>query len=581
MNFDPKMTKNEHVKQAKDGLDVWNDIHRYAKEGFAAIDPDDFARMRWFGIYQQKPNEGHFMWRIRISGGRLKPWQLREIAKVSKDYGQGFSDVTTRQCIQLHWMTIENFPDAFDRIGDKAGLYTQFACGDTPRNVCSCPLAGMLKNEYVGIGNLPKQLSDMFKAAGKDLSNLPRKFKTTISGCPLHCNQPQINDVSAFGVRRIVDGQVQKGVGILVGGGLSSTPHFGQSLRVFIPEDKMAEQIPLIWRHMCELFRDSDELRFKRIRARLKFLVADRGWEWIRDELECRIGFALIHDDSIVYPRGALHTDHVGIGEQNNGNFYVGIPIERGRWTADQMLAVADLTEKYGDGDKSEIRLSQKQNVIITDVPEANVAKLVAELKTHGLDPEAPLWRQNLVSCTGTQFCNLAVTETKQRAYDLLKYLEETTKIDSPIMLSMSGCPNSCAQYQVADIGLTGTKSQWEGEKVDAFDLCVGGRFGENPEFVRPLFEKVPSPILHRQIQQVVNAYLENRVDPETDEDPETFRDFIDRVELDELRKWSAIPEWKPAPPKVKRTPAKPASAANAAVAVAAGDTTAAEDPAA
>lgn len=555
MNFDPKMTKNEHVKQAKDGLDVWNDIHRYAKEGFASIDPDDFARMRWFGIYQQKPNEGHFMWRIRISGGRLKPAQLKEIAQVSKDYGRGFGDVTTRQCIQLHWMTIENFPDALERIGNKAGLYTQFACGDTPRNVCSCPMAGLLKNEYVDIGDLPKKLSDMFKAEGKNLSNLPRKFKTTIAGCPLHCNQPQINDVSAFGVRRVKNGVEQRGVGIMAGGGLSSTPHFGQSLRIFVPEEKMAEQIPAIWKAMCELFRDSDELRFKRIRARLKFLVADKGWEWIRQELEKRVGFPLEHDEEIVYPRGALHTDHVGIGEQKNVNFYVGIPIERGRWTADQMFAVANLTEKYGTNDASEIRLSQKQNVIITDVPEANVDALVKELQQVGLDPKAPLWRQNLVSCTGTQFCNLAVVETKQRAYEILQYLEKSTQIDSPIMLSISGCPNSCAQYQVADIGLTGTKATFNGEKVDAYDLCVGGRFGENPEFVRPLYEKVPTPVIHRQIEQVVKAYLANRVNPETDDDPETFRDFIDRIELDELRKWSAIPEWTPPPPKQKRAP--------------------------
>ena len=561
MNFDPKMTKNEHVKLAKDGLDVWNDIHRYAKEGFAAIEPDDFARMRWFGIYQQKPNEGHFMWRIRISGGRLKPSQLKEIAAVSKQYGRGFGDITTRQCIQLHWMTIEDFPDAMERIGEKAGLYTQYACGDTPRNVCSCPLSGMLKNEIVDVGDLPKQIFDMYRAAGKDLSNLPRKFKSTISGCPLHCNQPQINDVSAFGVRRERNGVIEKGVGIMVGGGLSSTPHFGQSLRVFVAEAKLNEQLPKIVRAVCEIFRDADELRYKRIRARLKFLVADRGWEWMRDQVQQRIDFPLEHDESIVYPRGALHTDHMGIGELKNGNFYVGVPIERGRWTADQMLAVATLAEKFGTKDV-EIRLSQKQNLILTDIPKENVQPLVAELQQHNLDPHAPLWRHNLISCTGMQFCNLAVTETKQRAYDLLKYLEDHTAIDSPIMLSMSGCPNSCAQYQVADIGLTGTKAQWinkdgQSEKVDAFDLCVGGRFGENPEFVRPLFEKVPAPILHKQIEQVVNTYLKNRVNPENDDDPETFRDFIDRVELSDLKKWSAIPEWTPAPPRVKREKAK------------------------
>jgi len=559
MNFDPKMTKNEHVKQAKDGLDVWDDIHRYAKTGFASIDPDDFGRMRWFGIYQQKPNEGHFMWRIRISGGRLKPFQLKEIAQVSRDYSRGFGDITTRQCIQLHWLTIEAFPDALERIGKKAGLLTQFACGDTPRNVTSCPMAGLLKTEHADISDLPVRLFKMYRDAGKDLSNLPRKFKTTLSGCPLHCNQPQINDLGIFGVRRVRNGVEQRGLGVMVGGGLSSTPHFGQSLRVFIPQEKIDEQVPKVVRGVAEIFRDADELRYKRIRARLKFLVADRGWEWVRNELERRIGFQLEHDDEIVNPRGALHTDHMGIAEQKNGNFYVGIPIERGRWTAEQMQKVAEVTEAYGTPD-AEIRLSQKQNVIITDVPQANVDKVVAELKTVGLDPTAPLWRHNLISCTGTQFCNLAVTETKQRAQDILHYLEETTELDSPIMLSISGCPNSCAQYQVADIGLTGTKSQWNGEKVDAFDLCVGGRFGETPEFVRPLFEKVPAPIIHKQIEGVVRAYMANRVEPVTDDEPETFRDFIDRIALDELRAWSKIPEWTPPPKKEKRAPAAAAA---------------------
>ena len=563
MHFDEKMTKNEHVKQAKDGLDVWNDIHRYAKEGFASIQPDDFGLMRWFGIYQQKPNEGHFMWRIRISGGRVKPWQLREIADVAKQYGRGFTDITTRQDIQLHWMTIEDFPDALDRIGNKAGFYTTFSCGDTPRNVCSCSLSGLLKNEIVDVGDLPKQISDMFKAAGKEFSNLPRKFKTSISGCPLHCNQPQINDVSAFGVRRLRNGITERGLGVMVGGGLSSTPHFGQSLRVFVPEAKIAAQLPEIIKGVCGIFRDADELRYKRIRARLKFLVADRGWEWMRDELERRLGFALEHDDEIVAPRGALHTDHMGIGELKDGSYYVGIPIERGRWTTEQMHAIADLTERFGNSG-AEIRLSQKQNAIITGVPKANVDAIVNELQQHGLDPHAPLWRHNLISCTGAEFCNLAVTETKQRAKELLKYLEENTEIDSPIMLSMSGCPNSCAQYQVADIGLTGTKAQWDGEKVDAFDLCVGGRMGVDPEFVRPLFEKVPSPIIHRQIEQVVNTYLAQRVDPDND-DPETFRDFIDRVELDQLRAWSVIPEWQAAPTKEQRK--KAAVAAKAAMA--------------
>lgn len=549
MNFDPAMSKNEHVKQAKDGLDVWNDLQRFTKEGYSAITEEDFIRLRWFGIYQQKPNEGHFMWRVRISGGKLTPHQFRVLGQYAAKHGRGFADVTTRQCIQFHWLTIESFDEGIRDIYFGAGLYTDFACGDTPRNVCSCPMYGLLKNEIVDIGNLPQTISDMFKAGGKEFSNLPRKFKTCIAACPLHCHQPQINDIGMFGV---IKDDGRRGLGVLVGGGLSSTPHFAQSLRVFIPEDKVHEQVPLLFRHIAHIFRDADELRYKRKRARLKFLVADKGWQWFRDELERRIGFELEHDDSIVSPRGALHTDHVGVGQQDNGLHYVGIPIERGRMTADQMIAAADLADRFCAPGQGEIRLSQKQNILIVNVPQENIAPLVAELKKVGLDVAAPLWRQNLVSCTGTQFCNLAVVETKQRAYDLLKHLEDTVELDSPIMISVTGCPNSCAQFQIADIGLTGTKSTWEGQKVDAYDVCVGGALGEKQEFVQEVVPKVPTPVVHKVVAALVQNYKLHRT-TFNDGEPETFRDFVARNSVETLRTFAKIDEWTPAPPRAPR----------------------------
>ena len=562
MNFDPAMAKNEHVKQAKDGLDVWDDIFRYAKTGFASIPEEDFARMRWYGIYQQKPNEGHFMWRIKIPGGRLAPHQLREIGHLAYAYGRGIGDITTRQDIQLHWLTIENFPDAFDRIYNKAGLYTNFACGDTPRNVVSCPLRGVLETEILDVGNLPQQLSDMYRDGGKEFSNLPRKFKTAISGCPLHCNQPQINDLSAFPVLRprrrgaepsgSAAGEFERGLGILVGGGLSSTPHFAQSLRVFVPEEKIATQIPEIFRHVCHIFRDADELRYKRKRARLKFLVADKGWQWFRDELESRLGYPLEHDDSVVNPKGALHTDHMGSGRQKDGLFYVGVPIERGRWTAEQMIAVADLAERYAAGGKAQIRLSQKQNVLLLNIPQENLADLKRALTDAGLPPHAPLWRESLISCTGTQFCNLAVVETKQRAYDVLKYLEAEVELDTPIMVAFSGCPNSCSQYQIADIGLTGTKAIFNGEKVDAYDVMVGGCLGEDPEFTQQVAAKCPAAVVQKVIAQLVRNYKANRVE-DTDGEVEPFRDFIARNTVEQIRAWSEIPDWKAPPPKAKK----------------------------
>jgi sulfite reductase beta subunit-like hemoprotein len=573
MNFDPGMAKIEHVKRDKDGLDVWNDIFAHAKSGFASIPESDFARMRWYGIYQQKPNEGHFMWRIKLPGGRVTPAQLREIGAIANDYARGFGDITTRQDIQLHWLTIENFPDCLDRVYKKVGLYTDFACGDTPRNVVGCPLDGVLKNQIVDVGNLVQGLSNMFRG-GKEFSNLPRKFKGSISGCPLHCNQPQINDVAAFGVER-ADGS--RGLGIMVGGGLSSTPHFAQSLRVFVPEAKIQEQIPQIFRHVAHIFRDADSLRYKRTRARLKFLVADKGWQWFRDELESRLGYPLEHDDSIVQPKGALHTDHMGRGEQKDGLWYVGIPIERGRWTGEQMIAAANLAERYAAPGKAHIRLSQKQNVLLPNIPKENLADLTQALTDAGLTPHAPLWREALVTCTGTQFCNLAVAETKDRAQHILKYLEEQVELDSPIMVSVTGCPNSCSQYQIADVGLRGipiplddklralgATSRLDSPKMtDGFDILVGGALGENPEFTTEIVRKVPAAVVQRVIGALVENYKTNRVE-DTDGEVESFRDFVARNDVDQLRKWSTIPDWTPPPPR----PARPTPAGAAAAAV-------------
>jgi sulfite reductase beta subunit-like hemoprotein len=568
MNFDPAMSKNEHVKREKDGLDVWNDIFKYAETGFASIAEADFARMRWYGIYQQKPNTGHFMWRIKLPGGRVTTEQMREIGLLANQYGRRFGDITTRQDIQLHWLTIADFPDLLDRIYKKVNLYTDFACGDTPRNVCSCPLDGVIKNQIVDLKNIVPKLSDMFRDGGREFSNLPRKFKSSVSACPLHCHQPQINDVSAFGV---IKDDGRRGLGIMVGGGLSSTPHYAQGLRVFIPEDKIAQQLPDVLRYTCHIFRDADSLRYKRNRARLKFLVADKGWQWFRDELEARLGYQLEHADEIVNPRGALHTDHTGIGEQKDGNYFVGVAIERGRLTGYQMIAAADLADRFAVQGRAEVRLSQKQNLVLINIPEQNVDALSKELDAVGLTPHAPPWRDSLVSCTGTQFCNLAVAETKDRAKKILEYLEKEVALDTPIMVSVTGCPNSCSQYQIADIGLRGIPIPLDEnlkvlgceprlddpKKTDAFDMLLGGKLGENPEFTTETVRKVPAALVPKVIAALVENYKANRVEA-VDGDVETFRDFIDRNEIDQLRQWAVIPEWTAPAPKEKRPPVAP-----------------------
>ncbi|HUO08431.1 MAG TPA: nitrite/sulfite reductase [Phycisphaerae bacterium] len=558
-----KLNKVEAIKLAKDGVDVWDDIFRYARtpvaplddtraESFlnsggtredlpaaakqAAIPEEDFVRMRWYGIYQQLPNNGYFMLRIRIPNGFLTPPQLREISALSTQYSRGFGDITTRQCIQLHWLTIEAFADILPRL-ENVGLVSKFACGDTPRNVVGCPMAGLLAAEIIDPGPAVQAIEKMFLDGNKEFSNFPRKFKSSVAGCHLNCHQPQINDIGMFGVVRKnpQTGAEERGYGIMVGGGLSTNPYIAQSLRVFIRED----QVAAVARGVAHIFRDHG-YREKRTRARLKFLVADWGWQKFRDTLEATIGFALEHDDSITGPTHAPHTDHMGSGPQKQpGLNYVGVPIERGRITAEQMKLAADLAEKYAAAGKAQIRLSNKQNIILPNVPTEKLDGLVKELTGVGLAPHAPLWRTNLISCTGTQFCNLAIVETKARAQRILKFLEEECDIDSPIFISVTGCPNSCGQYQIADIGLMGVVCNFRGVRgTEAYNVLLGGALGADPHFATLTLKKVPADYVHESIRKLVEAYKANRIDSD-----ETFRQFLSRHTPEQLSAWLTIPE--------------------------------------
>jgi len=542
MNFDPKMAPQEHVKQARDGLAVWDDIFRYAQSGFASISKDDFLRMRWFGIYQQRPNEGHFMWRIKIPGGRLRPHQLREIGRLAERCARGFGDITTRQDIQLHWLRIEDFPDAIDAVYRRAGLYTQFACGDCPRNITSCPLDDLAADQVLLLGDLVQRVSDMYRDGGTEFSNLPRKFKPSIAACPLHCHLPQINCVSTFLAARQSGGNREYGLGVMAGGGLSDKPHFAQSLRVFIPAADIPRAVPAVFRAVAHIFRDADQLRYKRGHARLKFLVAERGWQWFRDELEKRLGQPLAHDDAIVWPEGAVATDHMGIQRQRNGLYCVGVPVPCGRCTAAQMIALADLAERFAAAGDAEIRLSFRQNAFIANVPQENLPALCDALAAIGLPHDASPWRQALIACTGRQFCNLAVVETKDRARAILDYLEKNAPIDVPLMVSVTGCPNSCAQHHIADIGLTGIPVVLpDKRKVDGFNVLVGGRLGAEPRFAREIARKVPGDRVHHTIAALARFYMANRrTGP--DGRPELFADFVARTPDTDLSEAARTP---------------------------------------
>ncbi len=526
----------EGIKRAKDGLDVLQDLHRYAESGdYSAIEADDFERLKWYGVYRQKPNEGHFMLRIKIPGGAMTATKLREIGRLTQKYARNFGDITTRQDIQLHWLTVDNFPDVFSVIYDKLGMYQEFSCGDAPRNVTGCPLAGLLADEIVDSSGVAEAVSDLYRAGGKEYSNLPRKHKTAVCGCPIHCAAPQINEIGLFGVQREKDGNVERGFGVCVGGGLRDTPHYGQSLRVFLKNDM--QLIRDVIHNITCIYRDQDSLRKGRLKARLKFYVAEIGWKAFRDQLEEYLGYKLDHDDSITDPAGASHGDHLGVGDLNNGLKYVGVPIPRGRLTGDQMVQLADLAEKYSADQERSINTTIKQNLILLNIPPERVDDLLGELDGIGLPAQTHALRGPLLSCTGTQFCNLAIVETKDRAKGILDYLESNIEMDEPVFVSVTGCPNSCAQYQIADIGLQGTLFTYKGEKgVEHYHMLVGGRMGTDAEFGRFICRnegkkkvKVPAELVHLSIERLIKTYQGEK------SNGDTFSEWAWRQDLERL----------------------------------------------
>jgi len=508
-----KLTKQEAIKRAKDGLDVWDDIFRYAMMGLDAFEPDDLERLKWYGLYRQRPKEaGLFMLRLKIPAGQLRSMQLRVIGQLAQRYSQNVADITTRQDIQLHRLAIGDIPDIFEVIYNKLGLYQQFSCGDAPRNVTGCPLAGVDANEIVDCRGLAASISHMFKASGKEFSNLPRKLKVAVGGCGSHCHLPQINDIGFFGVIRERGGHRERGLGLMIGGGLRNTPHFAQSLRVFLPGDP--ELVRAICRHIAIRFRGLDDLRHNRLHARLKFHVADVGWRTFRDDLEQSLGFTLAHDESVVFPAGACHGDHVGVGTQKNGLCYVGIATACGRLSGDDLVRLADLADRYVGAGTARLATTIKQNIVLLDVPPDRVDDLTSELADAGLSAHAHPLRAGLVSCTGSEFCNLAIVETKRRAKEILDYLEARVELHEPLFISISGCPNSCAHYQLADIGLSGVRMNDQGRWTPGFNVWLAAKIGADPRFGRlvetPAGEKiaVSSETIHQALERLIAAHL-------------------------------------------------------------------------
>jgi sulfite reductase (ferredoxin) len=482
LGYREPLNKNEENKRNDDGLNVRQRIiDVYSKYGFDSIDPADLrGRFRWYGLYTQRrpgidggktavlePEElddRYFMLRVRIDGGQLTNDQLRVIAYISRRYARGTADVTDRQNIQLHWIEIENVPDIWEAL-ESVGLSTTEACGDTPRVILGCPLAGIDADEI--IDGAPEIAAIGEKYIGDSaFSNLPRKFKTSISGCSAQCAIHEINDVAFVGV---LNSHGEAGYDLWVGGGLSTNPMLGQRLGAFVRPG----QVPEVWAGVTGLFRDYGYRRLRH-RARIKFLVADWGAEKFREVLEKEyLGYALPDGPAPGAPRDGIR-DHVGVHPQRDGNYYVGFAPTVGRLSADTLDVIADLASRYGSG---RVSTTTEQKMVILDVPPERTGELVAELDQAGLPAVPSAFRRHTMACTGIEFCKLAIVETKVRAADLISELERRLPgFDVPVTINVNGCPNSCARIQTADIGLKGSLVTGpDGQQAEGFQIHLGG----------------------------------------------------------------------------------------------------------
>jgi len=509
-----KLPEIEHIKARKDGLDVLADIYRYAELGFDAIAPDDLTLFRWYGIYTQRAErsaasgdpgpsddtDGLFMLRIKFPNGIVTSEQLRAIGRLSERYGRGMGDITTRQNIQLHWLRIEDLPVVLDELNAVGLSFTQ-ACGDVWRNVVGCPLAGVDGHELLDSRPLIAELERTF-VGDKRFSNLPRKFKVSVSGCLHRCAQHEINDIGLVAVER--DGVL--GYDVWVGGGLGASARMGRRLDAFV----LPEEAAAVCAAITEIYRDEGK-RTKRTRARIKFLVDEWGVERLRAEVERKLGRSL---PTSVAPADPIdpHRDHLGVHPQvEPGLYYLGATTLRGRFSGEQMIAVADIADRFGSG---ELRCTNRQNIIVLGVPDADVEEASASLADVGLPTRASTFRRGIISCTGMEFCKLAIVETKERARELIEHLEKRVgDVAGSLRINLNGCPNACAQYQVADIGLQGGIARLaDGGRVQGFILHIGGRLGADAGFGRRVASKaIPADDARYAVERIVRAYAAER----------------------------------------------------------------------
>jgi len=510
-----KAQRAERLKIEKDPWKAFDEIREFARQGRGSVLPEWAGfYFKWWGIYTQGDGAGvtggvggegkateFFMMRIAIPNGIATSEQLRAVGLLARDHGRNLADITVRQAIQLHWLTVESLPEAVQGL-ESVGLSPRGACGDVVRNVTGCPIAGLDAHELIDASPLAQTVAREVNG-NSEFYNLPRKFKITVTGCPSWCSYPEIDDIALTAVLR----GDEIGYSVRVGGGLSADPHLAVKLDAFVHEDQAVEVV----RGIVEIFREQQGLRESRDRARMKHLFLREGWtaEKFLDVLKTKVPFILEPGVEDAVPDDVFR-DHVGIQPQKQPGLYtVGATVLNGRMTGEQLLAIADLAEKYG---AAEIRTTVMQNFVIPHVPQANLDSVLKELSALGLTVEATNFWRGTVACTGTEFCKLAITETKGFARWLVEEMESRIPgFDQQIKLHVTGCPNSCGQHWIADVGLEGKKIKHDGKLMDAWSFALGGALGQHAGVARIVNYRCLSDEVPDALERLLQYYLSSR----------------------------------------------------------------------
>ncbi|WKK60454.1 nitrite/sulfite reductase [Corynebacterium sp. P3-F1] len=537
LNHDEELKQEEPVLQVKQRV-----IDTYSKQGFSSIPNEDlYPRFKWLGLYtQRKQNLGgehtgkdnlelqdeYFMARVRFDGGQCSTAQARAVGELSRDYCRSTADLTDRQNIQLHWVSIEDVPAMWEKL-ESVGLNTWDACGDVPRVIMGSPVAGIAKDEIIDATPAIEKIKNEY-VLREEFQNLPRKFKSAISGNARQDVIHEINDIAFIGVEHP---ELGPGFELFVGGGLSTNPMLAQSLGVFVT----LEEVPEVWAAVARIFRDYGYRRLRN-RARLKFLVAQWGTAKFRAVLEDEyLGYKL--PDGPRAPTNLIDRDHVGVHEQKDGKVYLGVKPTMGHLTGEQLIAIADLAESYG---LTRLRLTSFKEILFLDVDPAKVDNLAKDLQDMGLYSKPSEFRRGMLTCTGLEYCKLAHVTTKAKGIELVDELEDRFgDIDSPITITLNGCPNSCARTQVSDMGFKGQMvDDGNGNKVEGFQVHLGGTVtretaegDKEANFGRKLRgHKVLSSELGEYVSRVVANYVDKR------NEGEIFRDWVLRADEEDLK---------------------------------------------